>query len=139
MTENHGDWNLTVERGPDCLLIRFFGQVTIERGDLPLAQQLWQIMQRHFAHRVVLDFSGAGRLTGYVVRQLIALGAEICKHEGLMRICGLSEYDQAMLRRYGLRHRLPSYGDRADALLGLDRVPDPEPCLTADTKAAEWL
>jgi len=140
MSENHEGWNLMVERGPDCLLVRFVGRITLRRGDLPLAEHLWNIMQRHFTHRLVLDFSGAERLTGYVVRQLIVLGARICDHEGLMRICGLSEYDQGMFRRYELRrHRLSSYGDRAEALLGLSRVRCLQSNPTADARAVEWL
>ena len=77
MSEKQGDWSLSVERGPDCLFVRFLWPDRAETGRYPLAKHLWNIMRRHFADRVVLDFSGVERLTGYVVRQLIALGARL--------------------------------------------------------------
>ena len=130
MSENQGgwSWNLTLEPGPVCLLVRFYGHIAPQRGDLPLAEYLWNIMRRQGTERVVLDFSGVERLSGYVVRQLIALGAQIREYDGMMRICGISEYDQRMLRCYLCDHT-PAYGDSANGWPGSDDLPKQYPGL----------
>ena len=54
----------------------------------------------------------------------------------MMRICGLSEYNRDLLRRYELRDRLPAYDDRTEALLGHDRTSVLQPCSMANARSA---
>jgi anti-anti-sigma regulatory factor len=131
MIKQEDTWNLTVERGPECLLVTFCGEIVPLPGDLPLGEHLWRLMQHHFTCRIVLDLSVVQRLTGYVVRQLIALARLVYDHNGMMRICGLSDYNQNLLRRHGLRDRLPCYEDREEALVGRHRRCLPQACRDA--------
>jgi len=118
MSNQEDKWDLAVERGPECLLVKLSGKIVLFQGDLPLAEHLWLLMQRHFTCRIVLDLNEVERLTGYVVRQLKALARQVYDHKGMMRICGLSEYNRRLLCRYGLRDRLPAYENREEALIG---------------------
>jgi len=77
-------------------------------------------------------------LTGYAVRQLIALARLVNDHDGMMRICGLSDYNLNLLRRFGLRGRLPCYENREAALVGRHRRSLPQACSDAPS-ARDWL
>ncbi len=138
MIKQEDTWNLTVERGPACLLVTFCGEIVPVPGDLPLGVYLWQLMQRHFTDRIILDLSAVEQLTGYAVRQLIALARLVNDHDGMMRICGLSDYNLNLLRRYGQRGRLSCYGDHEEALVGRHRRCLPQAC--GDTPSScDWL
>lgn len=111
-------WDLTVTRGPDSLWVRVHRPCESSLEGAPLADQLWEVLERHFTYRLVLDLSEIEILDRKLLGQLLALQRKVCHHRGLMRICGLSATNQQMLERAGLGDRFPSYCDIEEAVMG---------------------
>ena len=102
-----------VERGPDWLLVK----VTSLDQHTPLAETIWSLLQQHFTYRVVLELDGAKVLNSYLIGQLVALHKRIDEHDGVMRLCGLSAYNQQVLHTCRLDDRFLTYHDRHDAVM----------------------
>ena len=114
-------WELEVERGPDWLLVR----VKAPGGDAidspPLAEQVWALLQQHFTYRVVLELEEIEVLNSHLIGQLVRLHRLVGQHDGLMRLCGLSAYNQRVLQTCRLDQRFLSYQDRIEAVMGMCR------------------
>lgn len=118
MNELAPGWLAAVERGPDWLFVR------LQRPDLmavdtpQLADALWDLLQRHFMNRMVLELDDIEYLYSDVVAQLVKLHKRLRNADGVLRICGLSPSNQEVLQSSGLDGRLPNYGDREEAVMG---------------------
>lgn len=111
-------WELTVERGPDWLIVTV-KETEPEKDESPLmADRIWSLLRQHMTHRLVLDLSGIPVLTSHIIGQLIDLYRRIRGQDGVMRICGLSAYNCRVLHTCHLDDRLPSYDDLHEAVLG---------------------
>jgi len=110
-------WTADVERGPDWLFLRVHAPAR-SSGDGDLADVVWQTMQQHFAKRVVLELNDLKLLHSRVIGQLVLLHKRICTSGGTMRVCGLSDANQAALRATRLDSQLPCYPNRTDAVMG---------------------
>ena len=113
-----------VDRGPDWLFVR------LQRPDLnaadapPLAAALWELLERHLTHRLVLEMDEVEYLYSDMVGQLVQLHKRLHNAGGVLRICGLSPANQEVLRSLRLDGRLPNYCDREEAVMGF-RPPQP--------------
>jgi len=111
-------WTLDVERGPDWLI------VTLHTGDgaewtcPPLAETVWELCGRHFTYRVVLDLASLTVLPTALIGQLVRLQKRICTHDGVLRLCGLSEHNREVLHSCRLDGYLPEFHDRGEAVMG---------------------
>ena len=110
-------WELEVERGPDWLIVRIQNMDEISESSPPLAERIWELMQQHLTHRLVLELDQVPLLNSYLIGQLIQLYRVIREHYGVMRLCGLSAYNQEVLQLHGLEDRFPSYGDVEEAVM----------------------
>lgn len=108
---------LEVARGPNWLLVRVKCLDPHEPA-LPLAEEIWALMQKHFIYRVVLELDELPRLSSNMLEQLNQLYQRVKEHEGLLRLCGLSPYNRQVLRAHKLDRLLPSYRNRQEAILG---------------------
>ncbi len=126
-------WEVDVQRGPDWLLVKVrtdsqsqkasdgrTGPVEPDTGEL--ATGIWDLMQRHFAHRLVLEMDQVGLLNSHLIGQLIRLYKLIREDDGVMRLCGLSPHNLRVLRTCRLDDRFQSYHDRKEAVLGRSRA-----------------
>jgi anti-anti-sigma factor len=107
-----------VERGPDWLLVRVRN---LDRADLetvPLAEQLWSLLQQHFTYRLVLELDEVRLLNSYLIGQLIRLYRQIEEQDGVLRLCGLSPYNCQVLHTCRLDEQLLPYQDRQEAVMG---------------------
>jgi anti-anti-sigma factor len=118
-------WEVEVQRGPDWLLVKVLadpqGQQSHEPEAGELASGIWDLMQRHFAHRLVLEMDQVGLLNSHLIGQLICLYKQIRENDGVMRICGLSPHNLRVLRTCRLDDRFLPYNDRQEAVLGRRR------------------
>jgi anti-anti-sigma regulatory factor len=89
-----------------------------------LAEQVWHLLEQNFTRRVVLELDQLGSLTTQLVGQLVALQERVVGEGGLVRICGLSPANQAVLEHCGLLGRFVCYDTRPDAVMGY-RPPQP--------------
>lgn len=111
-------WKLEVERGPDWLLVRVGGS-DVDTSDMPpLAQPLWEVLERHFVYRLVLQLDDMPSLTSELLSQLLVLEKRIQEHDGVLRLCGLSSQNQRVLRLHGLDARFPCHRNVEEAVMG---------------------
>lgn len=112
-------WTLDVDRGPGWLLVKL-GHPDPDASDVPpLADELWSLMERHFVYRLVLDLDQIKLLHTYLLGQLVLLQRRIREHDGMMRLCGLSSFNEEVLRVHRLDVRLPAYNDVEEAIMGV--------------------
>ncbi len=117
------DWNLEVERGPEWLIAHLAARHPLYPCDeeLRLAQRLWEICERHFTWRLVIDIQRLPLLTSYLIGQLVLLQKRLRERGGILRLSGLSEEQAASLHLMHLDMQLPCYPSARDAILGIIR------------------
>jgi anti-anti-sigma regulatory factor len=118
-------WELDVERGPDWLLVcvgrpRDAGDITES-----LADSLWELLERHLTHRLVLELNQIRCLDDDVIDELLELRERISQRGGVLRVCGLSAYNRRILMDRQLEGQLVPYDDRQEAVLGCQRPRQP--------------
>lgn len=107
----------TIDRGPDWLFLR--PQLPRDAGaEVDLADSAWDMMQQHLVHRVVLELEDLNLLRSWLIGQLIHLHKRVTSQGGTMRISGLSDENQEVLRMCRLDDRFPQYPCRANAVMG---------------------
>jgi anti-anti-sigma factor len=143
MAQTAERWELDIERGPDWLFIRPHGlpqsfrqrresdgpSGAVRPADLhdvspphfaeapELADEVWSLVERNFTRRLVLELDGINYLSSTLIGQLMRLVKRMSSQEGLLRICGLSADNRAVLDQCRLSARLPCYKDRVDAVM----------------------
>jgi len=116
-------WEVEVDRGPGWLLLKLKNPDHDVSDTPPLADELWSLLERHFVYRVVLELDEITLLHSYLLGQLVLLDKRVREHEGTMRLCGLSSFNQQVLRTHGLNSRFPTYGDKEEAVMGCSCKP----------------
>jgi len=111
-------WDLKVDRGPGWLWAKVCHPDPDCSEAPPLADQLWSLLQRHFIYRLIIELDDVDLLSSYLMGQLILLQRRIRERGGLLRLSGVSPFNQEVLRTHGLEGYLPVYGNRADAVMG---------------------
>lgn len=117
-------WELSVERGPDWLIVKIQSMDASEEYP-PLAELIWGLMQQHLTHRLVLELDRVPVLNAFLIEQLKQLYRKIYEHDGVMRLCGLSARNRRVLHACCLDEHLQPYNDRQDAVLGYMRPGQP--------------
>lgn len=110
-------YDFEVERGPDCLLVRV-RNLSQADPETPLVEHLWGMLQQHFTYRLVLELDEVNVLDRALIEQLAQLYQRIEKHDGMLRLCGLSPRSRRVLHACRLDDRLQPYEDRLDAVMG---------------------
>lgn len=118
-------WELRVQRGPDWLLVKVEAPAGAHEETPPLADALWDQLQRHSTYRVAIELDRIEVLSSHLIGQLIQLYKRIRQHDGVMRLCGLSPYNCQVLRTCHLDDRFLPYHDIQEAVQGCFRPPQP--------------
>ncbi len=111
------DWELEVTRGPGWLFVSVKPISTHEPFE-NLADVIWELVQQHLVSRVTVELDHVPLLDSHLLGQLLLLNLRIKKHNGLLRICGLSPFNQRILSLHGLDGHLAAYPTRRDAVMG---------------------
>ncbi len=111
-------WEFEVERGPDWLFVRPRRAERSASEIVPFAEQVWSLLEQQFTHRLVLELGDVAYLDSQLIGQLIWLYKRIHTHDGLMRVCELSESGEEALHACRLDGRFPSFSTREDAVMG---------------------
>ncbi len=111
-------WDFEVERGPDWLFVRPRRLPAGNNRAAALAEQIWTLLERQFTNRLVLDMGDVDHLDSELVSQFVWLRKQIHTHDGLMRVCGLSDDHEDVLQACGLCGSFPRYRTREDAVMG---------------------
>src|SRR6187399_93345 len=112
------EWAIDIDRGPDWLFIRLRPPHEGGGDEIPLAEMIWEKLEQSFCHRVVLELDEVQFLRSWMVGQLVRLHKRVSTHEGMLRICGLSQQNFDVLRICRLADRFPNYRNRTDAVMG---------------------
>jgi anti-anti-sigma regulatory factor len=118
MLEAVPGWSMTVDRGPDWLFVRLHSEQ--EGGDdvRGLADSLWRMLETQLARRMVLEMDDVPPLRSSLVGELVHLHKRITRSGGLLRLAGLSDSNQEVLRDCCLDSCFPQYESRTDAVKG---------------------
>lgn len=118
-------WELDVQRGPGWLLVKVRSPDE-SPTEPPLADGLWELLERHFTYRLVLELDQVKMLDSYLIGQLVRLYRLVREHNGVMRLCGLSPYNLRVLHTCQLGDRFLPYHDREEAVMGCCRPRHPK-------------
>ena len=88
---------MDVDRGPDWMFVRLHPAEELGPGDLSLAEKIWSILQQSFVYRLVLELDELEMLHSSVIAQLVLLAKRIHSHNGMLRLCGLSDANQEVI------------------------------------------
>ena len=111
-------WTLEVERGPDWLIVKLHCLPENVWDAPPLADNVWELMGQHFTHRLVLECQHLPILHTMLIGELLALQRRIAACGGMLRLCGLSAANRAVLETCRLDTRFPCFETRVAAVLG---------------------
>ncbi len=111
-------WSMELDRGPDWLFVRVLAPRQGDTGEIALADAVWDSLEQAFTHRLVLELDDLVLLRSWMVGQLVLLHKRVTTKEGTMRISGLSDANQLVLRMMRLEERFPQYQSRSDAVMG---------------------
>jgi len=111
-------WDFEVERGPDWLFVRPRRMPAGKAHVATFAEQVWALLEQQFAHRLVLELGEVDRFSSELVGQLIWLHKQIHAHDGLMRVCELTDAHDDVLEACQLGGHFPRYHSREDAVMG---------------------
>lgn len=111
-------WISEVDRGPDWLFVRLRAPAARDADVTPLAEQTWDLMRQHFASRIVLELEELPLLRSSFIGELVLLHKRVHSQGGIMRLAGLSDANQSVLRMMRLDDRFPQYRNRHEAVAG---------------------
>jgi anti-anti-sigma factor len=111
-------WSMDLDRGPDWLFVRLRPP---ERGlnvEVDLAESIWEMLEQSFCTRLVLEMDEVPMLRSWMIGQIVMLHKRIYANGGMMRLSGLSDANQEVLRMSRLSDRFPQFRCRTDAVMG---------------------
>ena len=111
-------YEFDVDRGPDWLWIRIRSKETGFSPAASLAEQLTELVEKHFIYRIVLELHRVPELSSQLIGELVRLDRYILDHDGVLRVCGLTPESRAMLEICGLDDLCLEYETREEAILG---------------------
>ena len=111
-------YEFDVDRGPDWLWIRLRNVEPDAPISGAMAEQLIELIDKHFIYRVVLELHRLPELNTQRISELVELDSFIQKHDGVLRVCGLSPLGRSMLEVCGLDDLCLKYETREEAVLG---------------------
>ena len=111
-------WQLQLDRGPNCLFVRLCPEAGQGCDDAELSQRLAALLDEHFTNRLVLEMDQVDLLNSLLLGQLADLSNRMRTQGGMIRLCGLSPFNQGVLRTTRLDRRLPHYANRREAVYG---------------------
>ena len=119
------DWELSVERGPNRLLVKVGKPLASPWEMPPLADTLELLMEEHFTYRLVLELDDSDLLSSELIGEFVALDKWIRGRQGVMRLCGMMVEHEAILSRHDTSQRFTPFRDREEAVLGFYRPGKP--------------
>ncbi len=110
-------WQLTVQRGPESVFVKVLpGSDSDAPADL--AERVTEIADQHFASRVILELDAIQVLNSPILGQLDqASPSNSSRRGGLLRLCGINEFNRRVVELSRLEGVLPCYGSRHEAIM----------------------
>lgn len=112
-----GGMRLDVRRGPNWLFIRVQPDSAFDRCTKNLHDAIWDVIERHFVYRVVLELDTIETLPDDVIAQLVVLQERLAQRGGALRLCGLAPTAEESLHEYEVDKALPNHSSWERAVL----------------------
>ena len=114
-------WELELDRGPDWLFVRVRPPRNGDTEVTQLAEAVWRMMDQSFVRRAVLEMDDVWMLRSWMIGELVKLHKRVAAEGGLLRLSGLSDRNQEVLRLCRLDDRFPQFDCRTSAVMGQRR------------------
>ncbi|HEX5103693.1 MAG TPA: STAS domain-containing protein [Pirellulaceae bacterium] len=112
------EWTMDLDRGPDWMLLRLRPPAKGDGAPFPLADMISKKLEQSFCYRLVLELDDVRVLRSWMLGELVRLNKRIDEKGGTLRLCGLSDANEAALAACGLFEHFPSFENRHDAVMG---------------------
>jgi hypothetical protein len=106
-----------VDRGPNWLFIKLLPGQT-EAQTRQWVDELWDVCNRHFTYRLVLELEDLDDVSTAVTRRLEKLRERLVAHDGALRLCGANINCAKSLSGSHYAMNLKNHPNRAVAVLG---------------------
>ena len=110
-------WRADLDRGPEWLFVRLHS-CPESLNNANLAGAIWELLETEFTKRVVLELDELPVLPSHLIGEIVRLHKRVQSRGGMMRLCGLSDANQEVLRINRLAERFPQYRTRYEAVMG---------------------
>ena len=111
-------WTVNVDRGPDWLFVDLNCDEEAAAEPTGLAENLWELLQCHLGHRMVVELHSVPEVSDQLLEQLVMLSKRIDGARGMLRLCGVSASGEESIRAARLDQMFPCYADRTAAVMG---------------------
>ena len=118
MSEIASNWLLHVDVGPEWIFFRLGNASQVADPSPSLAERVWDVIDEHQIHRVVIELDSDVMLTSHLVGQLVLLHKRCHQAGGVTRICGFDRVVYSVLKTMRLDKRFPNYQSRQNAVMG---------------------
>jgi anti-anti-sigma factor len=109
-------WRIDVDRGPAWLFLKVHPPDEIFTDESDFAESVWDMASAHFVYRIVLEMEAISLLPSRMIGQLVLLQKRLQKQGGVLRLSGLNDECQRVLRTCRLDDNLKSFPDRECAV-----------------------
>jgi anti-anti-sigma regulatory factor len=111
-------WQIRTDVSLEWIFLRVTCSDLEADGSPPIAETAWSLAEEHGVNRIVVELDASARLTSYLIGQLVLLHKRCYLAGGVVRLCGLSEQQFAVIQLMRLAERLPNYAGREAAVMG---------------------
>ena len=111
-------WTMAFDRGPDWLFVRISPPHHGDTAEIALGDAIWERLEQAFTYRVVVEMEEVQALHPWIVNELCKLHDQISDHDGVMRLCGLSDGNHCVLEKLQVADRFPQYRNRTECVMG---------------------
>ncbi len=118
MLEISPGWCLDYDTSPEWLFLRLARHQPLADPLPPVAESVWNLVDRYAIDRLVLQLDDEVRLVSYLVGQIVQLHKRAHQHGGVLRLCALSRHQYDVIESLRLTDRFPNYASREDAVMG---------------------
>lgn len=118
-------WKTELNRGPNWLFIKLFGPDGDRADATGMAETLAMLMRQEAVHRVVLELEDLVTMPAEFIGELVELYRTLGPQGGVLRLAGVSNQHQDLLRSGHVDHLFPQYRNREHAVMGSFRPGKP--------------
>lgn len=111
-------WKTELDRGPNWLFVKLYGPDGDRADATGMAEALDMLMKQELVDRIVLELDDLATMPTEFIHELVELHQLLDQQEGILRLSGVSDEHQDILRENRVGHWFPQYRDREQAVMG---------------------
>lgn len=115
--ESNTPLDCDVRRGPNWLFVKLH-HPEASTGAEQWVDELWQICERHFTYRLVVEMDEVGQMSPHITEELHRLDGQLHAHGGALRLCRMSQGCENTVTKMHYSSELRNHRSLQDAVLG---------------------